>query len=123
MNDIRRLTPDEYDDHPDSVHDSDGNRYEVADTYYTQFLAQTSSRSVRLVAARYLIDSKLKSLTVRQKEVLTKRMNGQSLRSIAGDLGIDVSTVNEHLKVSIKKLKKLIKQTEGVILNGEDNIS
>jgi len=122
MFDIRKITDDDHDS-IDVLRDSKGNYYEISDEYYLKFLRQTQSRNIKLAAARYLIGSKLKILTDRQKEVLIKRMGGQTLRSISKDLRLDVSTVKEHLNSAIRKLKKLIKRTEGVILDDQYNNS
>lgn len=120
IHDIRKISNDE--DIGDALRDEDGNFYEVSDQYYQNFLEQTSAYSVKLTAARHLLESNLDILTDRQKEVMIKTLGGETLRKIADDLGIDHTTVREHLHAAKKKIKQLIEQTEGVITNGEIDI-
>jgi len=106
------------------LHDHEGNQYVINDSYVREQLQQrvpSEGRELELQLAREMLNSNLRQLTERQKDVMYYTMVGKSQRDTAKLLGISQTAVSQHLSAARKKLAKLINQTKEVISHGTGN--
>jgi DNA-binding CsgD family transcriptional regulator len=110
----RRLKDEEI-DHEDFdgeiIYTDDGEAYEISDEYRQMQIEKgkvSKEKEARLQVAKELLDSNLKRLSPKQKEVMYYTMLGYHQDAIAKQLKINVRVVQEHLESAKKKLAKYI---------------
>jgi RNA polymerase sigma factor (sigma-70 family) len=106
------------------LHDGYGDKYLVNDEHYkTELSRRTNSLSKQqdLELANELLNSDLRQLTEKQRDVMYYRMRRMTYEQIAVKMNITQSAVVQHLNAARKKLAKLIKTTKEVMNNGDWN--
>jgi RNA polymerase sigma factor (sigma-70 family) len=107
----RKLEPEEQDD-INGLRDEEGNFYEVSEDYHRRQIElrrPTTEEEAKLQVAKELLNSKLKRLTERQRQVMYYIILNYSHEEIAKQLKISKATVEKHLEAARRKLAKYIK--------------
>jgi len=110
----RRLKDEEI-DHDDFdgeiLYTEDGEAYELSEGYRKHIVEKSKpskEKEARLQVAKELLESKLKRLSQKQREVMYFTMLGYHQDAISKQLGITVRAVQDHLEAARKKLAKYI---------------
>lgn len=120
---INRSTDDERLGNPELLHDKWGNGY-IINTDYIEELQErrevSEEKKLDLQLARELLNSNLRQLTRKQRDVMAYSMEGLTRKEMAGKMSIGLSMVDKHLKAAKRKLSKLITTTKEIIKEIQD---
>ena len=106
------------------LHDGQGEAYEISDEYHKQQLERQSmsiDKEMELQLAKELLNSNLKRLTPKQRDVIYYTMLRYSQKEIAEKMKLSPETVKQHLYAAQKKLAKIITGTKQVLKEGLQN--
>lgn len=108
------------------LHDYEGKRYLVNDDYLKrqkELRRNSRDKSIELKLAHNLLESNLRQLTKKQRDVMYYTMLKMSQSEIAKTMGISLNAVKQHLNLARKKLVKIITGTKQILKEGLDNES
>ena len=121
--DVKRS--DEFNDVDNELlHDDTGAQYLINDSFLKEQMERRTNspdKEMDLQLARELLNSNLRQLTARQKDVLYYTMQNLTQYQIARKLHISTSAVQKHLGYARKKLARLITGTKEILKEGLNN--